>query len=128
MAVEKEDVRGVTDVLIALVGVVVGGLGGYVLGVLRTLNERRNERRDVALTEIFKEMSLFYRSLVTWTMTPTLTLTSPTRNRVSLCGTTLIVSTGCSMVPSMATRSGSAKIPTLNRGLREGEQDRPQRD
>ena len=108
MAVEKEDVRGVTDVLIALVGVVVGGLGGYVLGVLRTLNERR----DVALTEIFKEMSLFYRSLVTWTMTPTLTLTSPTRNRVSLCGTTLIVSTGCSLVPSMATRSGSAKIPT----------------
>jgi hypothetical protein len=66
VAVEKEDVRGVTDVLIALVGVVVGGLGGYVLGVLRTLNERRNERRDVALAEIFKEMSLFYRYLGSW--------------------------------------------------------------
>ena len=62
MAVEKEDVRGVRDVLIALVGVVVGGLGGYVLGVLRTLNERRN----VALAEIFKEMSLIYRYLGSW--------------------------------------------------------------
>ena len=53
-----------SDAWIALVG---GGLGGYVLGVLRTLNERRNERRDAALAEIFKEMSLFYRYLVSWT-------------------------------------------------------------
>jgi hypothetical protein len=68
--VVKEDVRGVTGVLTALVGIVVGGLGGYVLGVLRTLNERRNERRDAALAEIFKEMSLFYRSLITWTDDP----------------------------------------------------------
>ena len=34
------------------------------------LNERRNERRDAALAEIFKEMSLFYRSLVAWTDDP----------------------------------------------------------
>ena len=57
-----------TDVLTALVsGGVVGILGGYVFGVLRALNERRNERRDAALAEIFKEMSLFYRYLVSWT-------------------------------------------------------------
>ena len=54
-----------TDVLIALVGAVAG----YVFGVLRTLNERRNERRDAALAEIFKEMTLFYRYLVSWTDT-----------------------------------------------------------
>jgi hypothetical protein len=67
----EEDVRGVTDVLIALMGVGVGSLGGYVLGVLRTLNERRNERRDDALAEIFKEMSLFYRGIVAWSHSPT---------------------------------------------------------
>jgi len=56
----------VTDVLIGLSGGVLGLLGGYVFGVLRTLSERRNERRDVALAEIFKEMSLFYRYLGSW--------------------------------------------------------------
>jgi hypothetical protein len=62
-----EDVRVVTDVLIALGSGVGGILGGYFFGVLRTLNERRNERRDAALAEIFKKMSLFYRYLVSWT-------------------------------------------------------------
>jgi hypothetical protein len=65
--VVEEDVRTVTEVLIALVGIVVGGMSGYVSGVLRTLNESRNERRDAALAEIFKEMALFYRYLVSWT-------------------------------------------------------------
>jgi hypothetical protein len=59
----EEGVRTVTDLLLALAGAV----GGYVFGVLRTLSERRNERRDAALAEIFKEMSLFYRYLVSWT-------------------------------------------------------------
>ena len=56
-----------TDLLIALLGGVVGLVGGYMFGVLRALNERRNERRDAALAKIFKEMSLFYRYLVSWT-------------------------------------------------------------
>ena len=41
--------------------------GGYAFGVLRTLSERRNERRDEAIAEIYKELSLFYRYLVSWT-------------------------------------------------------------
>ena len=53
--------------LIAVVGGAVGLVGGYVFGVLRTLGEHRNERRDAALSEIFKEMSLFHRYLVSWT-------------------------------------------------------------
>jgi hypothetical protein len=57
----------VTDLLLALVGGAVGLVGGYVFGVLRTLGEHRNERRDAALAEIFKEMSLFHRYLVSWT-------------------------------------------------------------
>jgi len=60
----------VTGVLLALSGSVFGLLGGYVFGVLRTLGEHRNERRDAALAEIFKEMSLFYRYLVSWTDDP----------------------------------------------------------
>jgi hypothetical protein len=60
----------VMDVLIAVVSGVVGLLGGgyvgYVFGVLRTLNESRNERRDAALAEIFKEMDLFHRYLGSW--------------------------------------------------------------
>ena len=62
----EEGVRTVTEVLIGLSGGVLGLLGGYVFGVLRTLSERRNERRDAALAEIFKEMSLFYRYLGSW--------------------------------------------------------------
>jgi hypothetical protein len=64
--VVEEGVRTVTDVLIGLSSGVLGLLGGYAFGVLRTLSERRNERRDVALAEIFKEMSLFYRYLGSW--------------------------------------------------------------
>jgi hypothetical protein len=63
----EEDVRRVTDLLIAVVsGGVFGLLGGYVFGVLRTLSESRNERRDAALAEIFKEMDLFHRYLGSW--------------------------------------------------------------
>jgi hypothetical protein len=50
-----------------LSGGLFGVAGGYVFGVLRTLTEQRNERRDAALAEIFEEMSLFYRYLVSWT-------------------------------------------------------------
>jgi hypothetical protein len=60
-----EGVRRVSDVLIALVGIlvaVVGTVGGYLVGVAQS----RNERRDAALAEIFKEMSLFYRYLGSW--------------------------------------------------------------
>jgi hypothetical protein len=60
--VVEEDVRTVTDLFLALVGAVAG----YVFGVLRTLNERRNERRDAALAEISKEMELYYRYLGSW--------------------------------------------------------------
>lgn len=64
-----------TEVLIAVVSGVVGLLGGgyvgYVFGVLRTLNESRNERRDAALAEIFKEMDLFHRYLGSWADDPT---------------------------------------------------------
>ena len=57
----------VLDLAIALGGGVVGLAGGYVVGVLQTLSEYRNERRDVALAEIYKEMSLFHRYLGSWT-------------------------------------------------------------
>jgi hypothetical protein len=56
----------VTDVLLALVSGLVGIIGGYIGGVLRTLSESRNERRDAALAEIFKEMDLFHRYLGSW--------------------------------------------------------------
>lgn len=48
-----------------LVGVFVGVVtlvGGYYFGVLRS----RNERRDAAISEIFKEMMLFYRVILGW--------------------------------------------------------------
>lgn len=57
----------VIDLMIALGGGVVGLIGGYVFGVLRTLTESRNERRDAGLAAIFKEMSLLHRYLVSWT-------------------------------------------------------------
>ena len=47
--------------LAALVSVV----GGYLVGVRTS----RNERRNAALADIFKEMALFYRYLVSWTDT-----------------------------------------------------------
>jgi len=53
-----------------VVGLLGGGYVGYMFGVLRTLSERRNERRDAALAEIFKGMSLFYRALASWTDGP----------------------------------------------------------
>jgi hypothetical protein len=58
-------VRRVSAVLIALAGILgvgVGTVGGYLVGVAQS----RNERRDNALAEIFKEMSLFYRYLGSW--------------------------------------------------------------
>ena len=51
--------------LIALLGAGVGIVGGYLVGVAQS----RNERRDNGLAEIFKEMSLFHRYLVSWTDT-----------------------------------------------------------
>jgi len=66
----EEDVRRVSGVLIALVGIlvaVVGTVGGYLVGVAQS----RNERRDAALAEIFKEMDLFHRYLGSWADDPT---------------------------------------------------------
>jgi hypothetical protein len=60
-------VRTVMDVLIALGGGLLGLAGGYVFGVLRTLSESRNERRDNAIADIYKELSLFHRYLASWT-------------------------------------------------------------
>jgi len=62
-------VRGVSEVLIALVGILVAGVGtvgGYLFGVAQS----RNERRDNALAEIYKEMTLFYGRLISWTDDP----------------------------------------------------------
>jgi hypothetical protein len=62
-------VRRVSDVLIALVGILVvgvGAVGGYLVGVAQS----RNERRDNALAEIYKEMTLFYGRLISWTDDP----------------------------------------------------------
>ncbi len=39
--------------LIALVGILVGTVSGYLVGVVQS----RNERRDNALAEIYKEMT-----------------------------------------------------------------------
>ncbi len=55
-----------TDVGVAVATVlaaVVAVVGAYFFGVSRS----RNERRDAALAEIFKEMMLFYRGVVAWT-------------------------------------------------------------
>jgi len=83
--VVAEDVRTLTDVLLALVsGGVFGLLGGYVFGVLRTLSESRNERRDAALAEIFKEMELFHRYLGSWTDDPTPSPHEPTAESVDI--------------------------------------------
>jgi hypothetical protein len=68
--------------LIALLGAGVGIVGGYLVGVAQS----RNERRDNALAEIYKEMTLFYGRLLSWTDDPLpLTLINPALNhRVSL--------------------------------------------
>jgi hypothetical protein len=57
------DVWVVTQFLLALLGTVFGLAGGYVFGIAQS----RSERRDNALAEIFKEMMLFYRGVVSWT-------------------------------------------------------------
>ncbi len=72
-----------TDIVVALFtllggigGAHVGVFGGYYLGI----GKSRNERRDEAIAEIFKEMSLFYRGMIHWTNYPTSTswpITSP---------------------------------------------------
>jgi hypothetical protein len=110
--VVEEEVRRVTDLLIAVVGGAVGLVGGYVFGVLRTLGEHRNERRDAALAEIFKEMSLFYRYLVSWT--EDIDPENPQRHlRTSLRGSTSMISTRSSLIPfTTSTRNGSARKPT----------------
>jgi hypothetical protein len=48
--------------LIALLGAGVGVVGGYLVGVAQS----RNARRDNALANIYREMSLFHRYLVSW--------------------------------------------------------------
>ena len=67
----EEALGVVNEASIALVSGVVGLLGGgyvgYVFGVLRTLSESRNDRRDAGLAEIYKELSLFHRYLASWT-------------------------------------------------------------
>jgi hypothetical protein len=65
----EEGVQRMSDVLIALVGILVAGVGtvgGYLVGVAQS----RNERRDNALAEIYKEMTLFYGRLLSWTDDP----------------------------------------------------------
>lgn len=57
------EATNVAALLAAVLGAGVGTVGGYVFGV----SQSRNERRDNALAEIFKEMMLFYRGVVAWT-------------------------------------------------------------
>ena len=66
------------DLWIALVSLVIGVVGGYIGGVLQTLSEHRNERRDAALAEIYKEMARFHRYLGSWTANYTLDPNEPT--------------------------------------------------
>jgi hypothetical protein len=79
----EEDVQRVSDVLIALVGILVvavGTVGGYLVGVAQS----RNERRDAALAEIFKEMDLFHRYLGSWADDPTRGPHKPTAASVDI--------------------------------------------
>jgi hypothetical protein len=57
----------VTPLLTALLAAVISLVGGYLAGVRTS----RNERRDAALAEIFKEMDLFHRYLGSWADDPT---------------------------------------------------------
>jgi hypothetical protein len=100
----------VGDVILAVVGAVVG----YTLGVLRALSESRNERRDAALAEIYKELSLFHRYLGSWTAHPNPDPKNPPPRRMGRPhGSMSKVSTKSSFMPStMLTRYGSARIPT----------------
>jgi hypothetical protein len=50
------------DLMSPLLVSVVSVVGGYYLGVVRG----RNERRDAAIAEVFKEMMLFYRGILGW--------------------------------------------------------------
>jgi len=60
--VVAEGVRVLNDLLSALLVSVVSLVGGYYFGVVRS----RNERRDGAIAEIYKEMMLFYRGILGW--------------------------------------------------------------
>lgn len=46
-----------------IVAALVAVIGAYFFGA----SSSRNERRDAALAEIYKEMTLFYRGVVAWT-------------------------------------------------------------
>jgi hypothetical protein len=124
----EEDVRTVTEVLIALVGIVVGGMSGYVFGVLRTLNESRNERRDAALAEIFKEMALFYRYLVSWTDNYDPDPNNPTGESSGIPAKDHVGnSTGSSSLPSTATDMARQGYLRLDPGVFYREQGPPRR-
>jgi hypothetical protein len=76
--VVAQGVRRVSDVLIPLVGILggaVGTVGGYLVGVAQS----RNERRDNALADIYKELALFHRYLTSWTADPNPDPNEPTR-------------------------------------------------
>jgi hypothetical protein len=62
-----------------LLAAVISVVGGYLAGVRTS----RNERRDNALAEIFKEMALFYRYLVSWTDTANPDPAQPTAEAVA---------------------------------------------
>ena len=61
-----KDVRGLSALLSALLASVISIVGGYYLGVVRSLNERREN----AIADIFKEMMLFYRGILGWIADP----------------------------------------------------------
>jgi hypothetical protein len=62
-----------------LLAAVISVVGGYLAGVRTSRNERRND----ALAEIFKEMALFYRYLVSWTDTANPDPAQPTAEAVA---------------------------------------------
>jgi hypothetical protein len=99
----------VGDVILAVVGAVVG----YTLGVLRALSESRNERRDAALADIYKELALFYRYLGSWTGDDSDPKNPPPRRRGCPRGSTSKVSSRGSPIPSTTLmRYGLGRVPT----------------
>jgi len=58
----EEGLWVLSDLLSALLVSVVSLVGGYYFGIVHS----RNERRDGAIAEIFKEMMLFYRGIQGW--------------------------------------------------------------